>query len=77
VWEGYEFDVNFSEDYQSVRPFRSRDWALDRHMIDLVVVLSLCGLWWWMVPKVRKLVFCWKDYVVCGGGESVLGSGFG
>jgi hypothetical protein len=32
-----------------------------------------------MVPKVRKLVFCWEDYVVCGGGGggSVLGYGFG
>jgi hypothetical protein len=31
----------------------------------------------WMVSKVRKLVFCWEDYVVCDGGGSVLGSGFG
>jgi hypothetical protein len=31
----------------------------------------------WMVPKVGKLVFSWEDSVVCGGGGSVLGSGFG
>jgi hypothetical protein len=31
----------------------------------------------WMVPKGRKLVFYWEDYVVCCGGGCVLGSGFG
>jgi hypothetical protein len=30
-----------------------------------------------MVPKVGKFVFCWENFVVCGGGGSVLGFGFG
>jgi hypothetical protein len=44
VWEGYEFDVSFGKGYQNVRPFGSHDWALDRHMIDLAVILSLLSL---------------------------------
>jgi hypothetical protein len=31
----------------------------------------------WVVLKVRKFVFCLEDFVVCGGGGSVLGSVFG
>jgi hypothetical protein len=44
VWERYEFDIDFGEGYMHVRPFGSRDWALDRHMIDLAVVLSFLSL---------------------------------
>jgi hypothetical protein len=44
VWERYKFDVGFGKGYQSVQPFGSRNWALDRHMIDLAVVLSFQSL---------------------------------
>jgi hypothetical protein len=44
VFEGYEFDVSFGQGYLNVRPFGSSDWALNQHMIDLVVVLSFLSL---------------------------------
>jgi hypothetical protein len=42
--ERYEFDVGFGKGYDNVQPFGSRDWALDRNIIDLAVVLSFISL---------------------------------
>jgi hypothetical protein len=44
VRERYEFDVGFAKGYGNVQLFGSRDWAVDRHMIDLAVVLSFLSL---------------------------------
>jgi hypothetical protein len=40
VWERYEINIGLGESYWHVQPFGSHDWAFDRHMIDLMVVLS-------------------------------------
>jgi hypothetical protein len=44
VRERYKCDVGFDKSYGNVWPFGLHDWALDRHMIDLVVVLLLLSL---------------------------------
>jgi hypothetical protein len=38
--ERYKFDIIFGECYWRVRPLGLHDWAFDRHVIDLAVVLS-------------------------------------
>jgi hypothetical protein len=44
VRERYKFDIVFRKDYGNVRPFGSRDWPLDRHVIDLAVVVLFLSL---------------------------------
>jgi hypothetical protein len=38
--ERYKLDVSFGEGYLHMRPLGLHDWAFDRHVIDVAVVLS-------------------------------------
>jgi hypothetical protein len=40
VWEGYEFDIGLGEGQRHARAFGLHNWAFDRHVIDLAIVLS-------------------------------------
>jgi hypothetical protein len=40
VRERYKLDVILTESYRDVRPLSSCDWAFDRHMIYLAIILS-------------------------------------
>jgi hypothetical protein len=44
VQEGCKLDVGFGEGYLHVRPLGSHDWAVDRYVINLAIVLSLLPL---------------------------------
>jgi hypothetical protein len=44
VWERCEFDVSLGEGYLYMRPLGSHDWAYNRYVIDLAIVLSLLPL---------------------------------
>jgi hypothetical protein len=39
VWERYNLDVIFIENYRDMRPLSSHDWTYDRHTIYLAIVL--------------------------------------
>jgi hypothetical protein len=39
-----ELEVSFGESYLDMQPLGSHNWALDRYMVNLAVVLSLLPL---------------------------------
>jgi hypothetical protein len=44
VREGCKLDVRFNEGSLHVQPFGSHNWAFDRYVINLAIVLSLLPL---------------------------------